>query len=297
MQPFSPLQGRMLSLWIFALILGCDALKPASDPTIHLGETVTTACVDCHKHDYDRAESPNHAAAKVSTTCETCHEKTAWKPAKWEDHQTWPLTGKHVEATCAQCHSPKGVDIAKPPRQCSGCHQPDYDQTTNPKHTVPAYPLTCESCHKTTGWKPASWDHSTWPLTGEHKSVACASCHAPKGIDVPKPPTDCVGCHKPDYDQTTNPKHTPAQFPTTCKLCHTTAGWVPAGMTNHDFPITSGKHNGVACSSCHTTGFQTFSCIDGPCHNKTDTDDDHNDEGGYVYKSSACYSCHPDGKE
>jgi hypothetical protein len=30
---------------------------------------------------------------------------------------------------------------------------------------------------------------------------------------------------------------------------------------------------------------------------KTDMDDEHEDVGGYVYESNACFSCHPDGED
>ena len=40
-----------------------------------------------------------------------------------------------------------------------------------------------------------------------------------------------------------------------------------------------------------------FTCIDCHAHTKPDMDDEHDDVGGYEYQTSACYACHPDGKE
>jgi hypothetical protein len=111
-----------------------------------------------------------------------------------------------------------------------------------------------------------------------------------------------VGCHLNDYNQTTNPPHASAQFPTDCQTCHTTVAWSPSTF-NHDgqyFPIYSGHHAGTwtLCSECHTnnSNYAVFSCID--CHqhsNQSEVNNQHQGVSGYSYTSAACYSCHPTG--
>jgi hypothetical protein len=114
-----------------------------------------------------------------------------------------------------------------------------------------------------------------------------------------------VTCHQDDYNNTNNPNHQAAQFPTDCVVCHTTnPGWTPATF-DHDsqyFPIYSGKHKDEwnDCIECHTNSgnFSMFSCID--CHehsNKNKVDKDHKDVNGYSYDSNACFTCHPNGKD
>ncbi len=42
--------------------------------------------------------------------------------------------------------------------------------------------------------------------------------------------------------------------------------------------------------------YRAFECL--RCHehsNKSEVDEDHEDESGYSYQSSACYRCHRDG--
>jgi hypothetical protein len=68
------------------------------------------------------------------------------------------------------------------------------------------------------------------------------------------------------------------------------------------FPIYSGKHKNEwdQCNECHTnpSNYAVFTCIE--CHehnNQNDVDNDHNGVNDYVYESSACLSCHPDGND
>ena len=65
---------------------------------------------------------------------------------------------------------------------------------------------------------------------------------------------------------------------------------------NHPFPL-NGNHN-VSCATCHTTpgNPKVFNCLLCHDHNKTKMDDKHKGENGYSYTSTACYSCHRNGK-
>jgi hypothetical protein len=108
-----------------------------------------------------------------------------------------------------------------------------------------------------------------------------------------------VGCHLTDYNQTNNPPHASAQFPTDCQMCHTTSAWIPSTF-DHDgqyFPIYSGKHAGEwnLCSDCHTNpgNYAEFTCL--TCHGQSQTNEEHNGVPGYSYNSNACYNCHPNG--
>jgi len=123
------------------------------------------------------------------------------------------------------------------------------------------YPTTCESCHTTTSWQGAVFNHNTtpFPLTGAHVTVACNLCHTSSTA----PPLDCYSCHVTEWQSTvtlalTNssvPNHLTAGFvPATCASCHTTSSWLGA-VFNHSatrFPLT-GFHTTVACNQCHLT--------------------------------------------
>lgn len=257
-------------------------------------------CLSCHQADYNTSANPNHTQAQFSTNCTQCHTTNpGWKPTTF-DHANFPLTAGHSAVVCTQCHI--NGNYNNTPNECLGCHQADYDATTNPNHIQAQFPTSCTQCHTTNpGWKPASFDHTTFPLTAGHNNVACLQCHINGNYNNTS--KECVSCHLTDYNNSTDPNHISSGFPTTCAVCHTTnPGWKPADFQSHDaqyFPIYSGKHQGEwnACTECHTQSgnFKVFSCIDCHEHNKTDMDDEHSGVGGYSYNSLACYQCHPTG--
>jgi hypothetical protein len=260
-----------------------------------------TDCMSCHTDIHYQT---------VGFECERCHTPKSWIVENITGiHQLgrFPLVGAHVTADCYDCHTslsesllrfePLGVE-------CYDCHQKDYaDPTNEPNHVDGSFSFNCEECHLMTrfDWTGANINHSFFPLTGGHASIDCSTCH-PNG-DYASTSPECVSCHQSDYDATTKPNHASIGFPTTCNDCHTTnPGWKPADYKEHDalFPIYSGSHNGEwnSCDECHTSpgNYTTFSCIDCHAHNNQgETDNQHNEVGGYSYNSMACYECHPTG--
>ena len=159
------------------------------------------------------------------------------------------------------------------------------------------------SCHTTNpGWTPATFDHDFFPLTLGHDIQDCKQCHTAGNYSDES--ADCVSCHQDDYNQTNDPNHLSAQFPTDCVACHTTnPGWTPATF-DHDgqyFPIYSGKHReGEAWSSCvechaNPASYAVFTCF--TCHSQSESNNDHSEVSGYIYDSNACLECHPDGND
>jgi len=187
------------------------------------------------------------------------------------------------------------------PNTCYECHESAYTQTTNPDHVAIGIPNVCEDCHTTNpGWSPATFPihNNYWTFQGAHLAIAgdCDACHNGNYVTTPN---TCFGCHETTYNQTTNPNHAQAQFPTDCELCHTQSAWVPSTF-DHDgqyFPIYSGSHQGVwdQCSDCHPnpSNFAIFTCL--TCHEQGDMDNEHQGIPGYTYNSNACLNCHPSG--
>lgn len=265
-------------------------------------------CDGCHLPDYHATTDPNHVTAAFPTACAGCHTPAGWVPASFDAHDTWPLVGKHVDTACVSCH--QGGVYTGTPRDCEGCHLPDYQATTDPNHLAQSLPEACAACHTPAGWRPASYDHDHyWPLTGAHAGAACASCHV--GGVYAGTPRACVGCHQPDYQASTNPSHTARALATTCETCHGTFAWRPADFPIHDqlFRISGGDHQRYRddCASCHLTPiWSTWTCID--CHDgehtRAEMDDEHEDEAGYLQRMAtsappdrACLSCHPRGEK
>ena len=258
-----------------------------------------TDCFACHEQDYNGTTDPNHLLEGYPTDCTVCHTTAGWTPSNFDHNNTnFPLTGKHLTVDCQQCHT---NGYTGTPTDCFACHEQDYNGTTDPNHLLEGYPTDCTVCHTTAGWTPSNFDHNNtnFPLTGKHLTVDCQQCHTNGYTGTP---TDCYACHQQDYENSVDPNHIAAGFPTTCEDCHTTSGWTPANF-DHDgqyFPIYSGKHNGEwnDCADCHTNqgDFSIFSCITCHEHNQADTDNEHQGVQGYIYQSEECYACHPDGK-
>ncbi|HEU4990384.1 MAG TPA: hypothetical protein VFT41_11415 [Gemmatimonadaceae bacterium] len=281
-------------------IAACESCHQPTGPGQAQYANRPTTCFGCHMRDYQQAKNPDHVAGAYPQVCTECHSMVSWQGAAFDHSRTgFPLTGAHLAVACNACHGDgvyKGKSTA-----CSSCHQADYDKTTDPPHAAAGFPTACETCHSTTNWTSATFNHNNtaFPLTGAHAGTACSACHG-DGVYKGKS-TACVSCHLADYNGTNNPAHAAAGFPQTCGQCHTTSTW--AGATfNHDasfFPIYSGTHQGKwsQCSDCHTapSNYAAFTCMSGGCHGQSTTDANHSGVSGYRYDATACYSCHPRG--
>lgn len=255
-----------------------------------------TACKSCHATQANLVVNPNHALPGMSEVCSDCHNTANFKQNLF-NHQAatqFPLTGKHVTATCNDCHSTSYTGTTK---VCKECHQSDFQSASSVNHSLAGFTQACSECHATTGWKPSSFSHTTaFILTGKHTTTACADCHQAQYANTEK---TCKSCHLTDYNQTSNPKHTAAQFNQQCQDCHNTNKWNESTY-NHEqrFPIKTGKHAGTwqLCTECHSNNsYASFSCIGCHEHAKPETDNQHLSVSGYLYSSTECKACHPTG--
>lgn len=154
-----------------------------------------TVCAACHADAVAATKEPDHDAAGFSRECEQCHYPVAWNRARFDHASTsFPLTGAHRAAGCADCHADRVYDGK--PSTCVSCHQADYDATTSPQHATMPFPTTCESCHGTTTWLGAKFDHDPFfPIySGKHRSVwsSCSTCHTTPGNYAV---FTCLTCH------------------------------------------------------------------------------------------------------
>ncbi len=261
---------------------------------------IPTTCFNCHENDYRNAKDPDHLAFGFREDCEICHEPVKWQTANFDHlaNSGFELVGAHQNAPCIGCH--KNNQVSNLPRDCFGCHEANYNDTSDPAHSKNNFSHICTDCHGQNSWSPATFDHdqTNFPLTGKHLTLECVDCHK---TDYSGLPTTCFSCHEKDYNNTTEPNHQSAQFPVECQACHNTEKWKPASW-DHDglyFPIYSGKHKGKwdECSDCHVdlSNYKKFECINCHEHEKSKMDDEHKDVSNYQYVSTACYQCHPKG--
>ena len=232
----------------------------------------STACIDCHLKDFQGTTNPNHVAGNFPSTCGQCHSTMAWAPATF-DHNTvnFPLTGAHAvpPRACTDCHVNNNYNLST--NTCVSCHLKDFQGATNPNHVADGFAQTCDTCHNTAAWQPATFDHSKsgFPLTGSHAVPPrqCTDCHVNNNYNITN--TACVSCHQTDFNNATTPiPH--AGFPTTCQNCHDTVLWTDATF-NH-------ATTGFALTGMHTV--PPRACTD--CHVNNN----------YTLNSTACVTCH-----
>jgi len=244
------------------------------------GAHVRVACETCHKNGvfkgtpqdcYSCHQAKDPHQGRFGKDCAACHTTEAWKPANF-DHNlaAFKLTGAHTTAACAGCHQ-NGV-YQGTPQDCYSCHRAkDAHQGS--------FGTNCATCHSTSAWKPANFDHNlaAFKLTGAHVNAACARCHV-NGV-FKGTPQDCYACHR-NAD-----KHN-GQFGTNCAACHNTSTWKGATFDHNlaAFKLT-GAHVNAACTRCHVNGVYKGTPQDCyACHRNADK---HNGQFG-----TNCAACH-----
>ncbi len=256
-------------------LTGAHAVPPRQCADCHINNNynlTSTTCITCHLKDFQGTTNPNHVAANFPQNCAQCHTTLAWSPATF-DHSSvnFPLTGAHTvpPRQCTDCHVKNNYNLTS--ITCISCHQTDFANTTNPNHVQGGFAQTCELCHNTSAWQPATFDHSksAFPLTGSHTVPPrqCADCHINNNYNLTN--TTCISCHQTDYTNATAPvPH--AGFPTTCANCHDTVAWTD-GKFDH-------STTGFTLTGMHTV--PPRQCAD--CHANNN----------YSLNSTACVTCH-----
>ncbi len=249
------------------------------------------ACYSCHSQDYNATTNPNHVESGIAKTCENCHSlNPGWTPAGF-NHANFPLTLGHSVPTCADCHT--GGNYTNLSADCYSCHQANFNSTTNPNHAASGFPTTCGTCHTLNpGWTPATFSHTSFPLTLGHSTPTCTDCHNGNYTNLS---SDCYSCHQQNYTATTNPNHVSAGFPTTCSTCHTlNPGWTPATYNHTSFPLTLG-HSTPTCTDCHNGNYSNLSSDCYSCHqqNYTATTNPNHVSAGFPTTCSTCHTLNP----
>ena len=274
----------------------CDSCHKGAATGQFLG--MSTQCYSCHAKDYQQATSPNHITGQFSTSCELCHGMDNWLNARFDHAATgFPLTFAHAvpPRQCTDCHVNNNYNLTS--TACVSCHLKDFQSTTNPPHMQGGFPQTCQTCHTTASWSPATFNHSTvnFPLTGAHSVPPrqCSDCHVNNNYNLTS--TTCVSCHLKDFQNATNPNHMQAGFSQSCEMCHTTTAWQPAQFDHSKsaFPLT-GAHTVPPrqCTDCHINNnynLTSTTCVS--CHLK-DYQGTTNPNHVTANFPQACEQCH-----
>jgi hypothetical protein len=285
-------------------------------------ESTTQKCLACHREIAWLREQGRgfHARRDARGDCSSCHPDHAgvefrliqWPGGSAERFEHaggtgYPLEQSHRAAKCTACHTPAlRVSRAAPlsprratvgwvglERDCTSCHSDPHRGRLDG---------ACTRCHDVGEWKDApGFDHaqSTYPLTGQHRDVACAECHLaprlrppvdslgkPVPVFRPVPFKDCASCH-------TDPHR--GRLTGSCSGCHVTSSFRKIDRTGFDHDKTRyplrGQHATVACASCHVgwpkeqriPGFSTCAS----CHR-----DPHDGQATVAGKTVDCAACH-----
>lgn len=250
--------------------IACYRCHAGADVGQFIGTDVE--CISCHGSELVTAtasgQAPDHMAQGWTSNCDECHIPTTWSGGGF-NHPGFNLTGAHKVAACASCHV--GGVYSGLPTDCFTCHTAEYSAA--PDHVADSYPLTCESCHGTSTWQGALFNHAAAGIsTGcnachasdfaattapDHNamglSTACESCHqthmwVPSTFAHAGISTDCASCHIADYNATTDPNHIAEGFSTSCEDCHgSTTTWQGASF----------NHTGIVdnCVTCHISDY------------------------------------------
>ena len=207
-------------------------------------------CITCHLDWHATAASgiaigqPPRKVQSRGAKCTDCHNTTLWEqPGVDHDKTRFPLTGKHREVGCEQCHKDYATTKSyKHDTACNSCHGDPH---------LGKLPKTCEKCHDTATWEDEKFDHNKdaqFKLIGRHLAVDCYKCHLDLGFR--DTPDGCSQCHS-DY-------HKGAWGPIECDQCHNERRWnVERGTlvfeTLHNFGevVLTGMHTQLQCETCH----------------------------------------------
>jgi hypothetical protein len=200
----------------------------------------STDCMGCHASSWNSTASiggtvPNHIAAgfpNTATMCATCHPITKWADGSFNHSTTgWALTGYHLtNVSCNQCHVNNNYGLTATNTACYGCHSADWQSTVTlggsvPNHIAAGYPTTCDTCHNTTSWLGATFNHTYFPIP--HHGSVCSDCHQ---VSTDYSSFTCINCHTTtahQQTQTDNEHRGVSGYsygPETCYTCHKHGG-------------------------------------------------------------------------
>jgi len=178
-----------------------------------IGNHAMVSCLSCHangnfkgtpKNCFSCHAKDDHHNGQFGQDCSICHTPTGWKNITFNHNASaFPLTGKHAQLECTQCHSSGQFHIST---DCASCH-------TEPVFHAGAFGTNCVECHNTSGWTSPVFtrDHPT--ALGQnfldHHGATCKTCHT---ITVNQ--FTCLACHETNPlspgDETPVPTQTPA---------------------------------------------------------------------------------------
>jgi hypothetical protein len=222
-------------------------------------------CRSCHQ-DVHRGQFDQQR----HTQCTSCHERTHFKPAKFDvdahARTDFPLQGLHQAVACSACHTQveDGVrNFGGLDANCTSCHEDVHLGAFDGKWAPLAIDgrRQCGRCHGPSGFEHrAPWFDHAWtgyPLEGRHAELKCQQCHPRSSVpDLngryfrPARGRDCALCH-----QDVHMGQFADEGRADCARCHTPRGFEHSTFDHQRdsrFALDD-QHRGLACDKCHET--------------------------------------------
>jgi hypothetical protein len=193
-----------------------------------------------------------------------------------------PLDFAGVPMECSACHA--GGRYSAEQVVCIDCHR--QAETAFMDEHVLVFGEACLDCHDGSG-RLVNFDHDQiFPLVGAHVDASCQSCHTDRVFAGT--PQECSACHE-------EPEVHAGLFGLDCARCHNESAWTPAQLTSHTFPLDHGSSVELACETCHTDAYTTYTCYSCHEHTPAGVREEHVEEG--IDDFEDCIACHPTGRE
>jgi hypothetical protein len=218
----------------------CEACHSNPEDNFKYKDGGFDECSDCHSFAHGVQFSQQQC-----TDCHTMERRFGDSTFDWERHSKtdFPLTGRHQVIDCNKCHySGQYEEIAF--ARCDDCHRNPHDGRQIEQE--------CSFCHVTTSFSWIQFDHNKhtdFRLTGEHRDVACVSCHVDqifKDMPANNAQPNCQGCHADPHGES---------MPNECSTCHVTEGFKLVRNFDHqkEFGFAlDGRHAELSCQKCHS---------------------------------------------
>jgi hypothetical protein len=224
-------------------------------------------CSGCHTKGQRVVATAMSSKHLVTTDpCETCHTNTVTFYGARYNH------GKAVPGQCATCHN----GFSATGRAAS--HKSGNKLSKS-----------CDSCHRTFAWLPASWNHFG-------NTAKCVTCHVTGGEGAAftkivngtyqeqfahgaaNNAIDCESCHR-NYSTWYGATYDHAGAGTVCSSCHNSVR--ATGTAQKSGHVAT---NGAECSQCHTSTATWLGALGAAPSNHS-----------LLNTASGCLVCHPGG--
>lgn len=175
-------QGTRFSLVLHSADYDGGSISCAGCHQESFNDADTQLCVACHTRGEQVVGFMDQHVAQFGYGCLDCHDGID-RMSDFDHAQVFLLDGAHSSVECVSCHL--DYQFAGISSECVDCH-------AEPEIHLGFFGVSCQNCHSTTAWVPASLRFHDFPLDhGGEGQVPCETCHDQTYLEY-----TCYGCHE-----------------------------------------------------------------------------------------------------